>query len=45
LDNLLASLSEEAAPVEEPAPTDSKSAEAEPEIDPDLAKLLKELGS
>jgi len=44
LDKLLASLNEETAPaepVEEPAAGDG---DAEPQVDPELAKLLKELG-
>jgi type VI secretion system protein ImpC len=46
LDNLLASLSEETtAPAEAPATDSPVTAEAEPEIDPELANLLKELGS
>jgi type VI secretion system protein ImpC len=43
LDNLLASLNEDAAPAETEDKAEAE-AEAEPEIDPELAKLLKELG-
>jgi type VI secretion system protein ImpC len=44
LDKLLASLNEETAPTETP-PEAAASEGGEPEIDPDLAKLLKEIGA
>jgi len=43
LDTLLAGLNEETAPAT-PAADAAPEAEAEPEVDPELAKLLKELG-
>jgi len=45
LDKLLASLNEETAPTETPPETVASSEGGEPEIDPDLAKLLKEIGA
>jgi len=44
LDKLLASLNEETAPTETP-PEAAASDGGEPEIDPDLARLLKEIGA